>query len=252
MTYAYHRFSTSSQDETEQRHIIEEYARNNGLTIDAIVKDEGVSGGVSYRDRNLYDLVQMLQRGDCLIASEISRLGRSISDINILVNEELKPRGVRLVCIKTGVDIDCANINAMGQMQIFAFSFAAELEKELIVQRTQSALDARKELIAKDGGFFSKAGHWCTKFGPRKRGDLSRGQIKGGQIVADRAQRWREESPLYLRAQLQWAKGKSVDDILTEAQKLYEQNPKKYCTMQGGPLKRATLYIWMREWKETM
>jgi len=252
MTYAYHRFSTSSQDETEQRHIIEEYARKNDMTIDAIVKDEGISGGVSYRDRNLYDLVQMLQHGDCLIVSEISRLGRSISDINILVNEELKPRGVRLVCIKTGVDIDCSNINAIGQMQIFAFSFAAQLEKELIVERTQSALDARKELIKKDGGFFSKSGHWCTKFGPRKLGDISQAQFKGGRVISERVRKWREESPLYLRAQLLWAKGKSADDILADTAKLYEQNPKKYCTMQGKQLKKATLYLWMKEWKETM
>lgn len=220
------------------------------MTIDAIVKDEGVSGGVSYRDRNLYDLVQKLQHGDCLIVSEISRLGRSISDINILVNEELKPRGVRLVCIKTGVDIDCSNINAMGQMLIFAFSFAAQLEKELIVERTQSALDARKELIKKDGGFFSKSGRWCTKFGPATRGDLSSGQIKGGQVISNRAQKWREESPLYLWAQLQWAKGKSIDEILEGAAKLYEQNPKKYCTMQGRQLKRATLYLWIKEWEK--
>src|SRR5574344_1223539 len=100
----------------------------------------------------------MLERGDMLIVSEISRLGRSMSDINKLVSDELKPRGVRLVVVQMGIDLDCANIKALDEMLLFAFSFAAQLEKELIQNRTQSAIEVRKQKLKNEGSFVSKKG----------------------------------------------------------------------------------------------
>ena len=247
MTYAYIRFSTDSQDEVQQIQALKEYVTPRGITIDAIVRDEGVSGGVSYKDRNLYELVQKLEHGDVLITTEISRLGRSMGDLNLLVNEELKPRGARLIVVKMGLDLDCSNLKAVDQMVLFAFGFAAEVEKEMIVQRTQSALDARKELIAKEGGFFSKSGRWCTKLGPAKLGDITGAQIAGARVMADRAQEWRQQSPLYLWVQLQFARNRSRQDILADAAKLYRQDPKKYGTPKGKQLTKGTLSVWARE-----
>lgn len=247
MTYAYIRYSTDNQEDTQQIQALKEYTDPRGITIDAIVRDEGVSGGVSYKDRNLYELVQQLQQGDNLIVSEISRLGRSMSDLNLLVNEELKPRGVRLIVVKMGIDLDCANIRAVDEMLLHAFAFAAQLEKELIQQRTQSALDARKGLIAKEGGFFSKSGRWCTKLGPAKLGDITGAQIAGARVMADRAQEWRQQSPLYLWVQLQFARNRSRQDILADAAKLYRQDPKKYGTPKGKQLTKGTLSVWARE-----
>ena len=163
--YAYLRVSTDSQNLMQQQNAINEYIKYKGLTITDVVTDEGVSGGVSYKDRHLYNLIQSLNEGDVIVVSEISRLGRSMSDLNKLVNEELKPRKIRLIIITMGLDLDCSNLKAIDEMILFAFSVAAQVEKEMIQERTRNALEARKKKIVNEGGFYSKKGKWCTKLG---------------------------------------------------------------------------------------
>ena len=163
--YAYLRVSTDSQNLMQQQNAINEYIKYKGLTITDVVTDEGVSGGVSYKDRHLYNLIQSLNEGDVIVVSEISRLGRSMSDLNKLVNEELKPRKIRLIIITMGLDLDCSNLKAIDEMILFAFSFSAQVEKEMIQERTRNALEARKKEIVNEGGFYSKKGKWCTKLG---------------------------------------------------------------------------------------
>lgn len=152
MNYVYIRFSTDRQDERQQMNDIINYLSPKGLKVDKIFKDEGVSGGKSYKDRKLAALVAEMTKGDCLIVSEISRLGRSMSDLNKLVNDELKPRGIRLIVIKMGLDLDCANIKAIDEMILNSFAFAAQLERELVKDRTRSALEARKRQGIEIGG----------------------------------------------------------------------------------------------------
>ena len=163
--YAYLRISTDSQNLMQQQNAINEYIKYKGLTNTDVVTDEGVSGGVSYKDRHLYNLIQSLNEGDVIVVSEISRLGRSMSDLNKLVNEELKPRKIRLIIITMGLDLDCSNLKAIDEMILFAFSFSAQVEKEMIQERTRNALEARKKKIVNEGGFYSKKGKWCTKLG---------------------------------------------------------------------------------------
>lgn len=246
MNYAYIRFSTDKQDETQQVQALTEYAERQGVTIDAVEKDEGVSGGVSFRDRNLSGLVKKLKRGDALIVSEISRLGRSMSDLNILVNEELKPRGVRLIVVKMGIDLDCANIRAVDQMLLYSFSFAAQLEKELIQSRTQSALDARKKLIEEDGGFVSKAGNFCTHLGSKKGADMSAPARASAEKSKNAKDEWRKTG-LFAWVELQIRKGRPRREIVAEARQMYEKDPERWCTRQGKPLSEAHLSLWAKD-----
>lgn len=246
MTYAYIRYSTDSQDDMQQMQALTEYAEKHGITIDAIERDEGISGGVSYKDRNLNKLVKKLRRGDTLIASEISRLGRSISDLNIFVNEELKPRGARLIVVKMGIDLDCSNMRAMDQMIIFAFSFAAEIEKEMIVQRTQSALDARKKLIAEDGGFISKTGRFCTHLGSKKGADMSEAHMAAAASKRAKKDEWRKTG-LFPWVELQVLRGRPRKDIVAEAREMYDKDPERWCTRQGKPLSEAILSLWIKD-----
>ena len=247
MTYGYLRYSTSHQDEVQQRFALDEYASSHGLTIDDLVKDEGISGGVSYRDRNLYKLVRKMKPGDVLITTEISRLGRAMSDISRLLNEELKPKKVRLVVIKMGIDIDCSNMKAQDDFLFSALSFAAQLEKEMIVQRTQSAIDARKEAIKKEGGFFSKSGNWCKKLGNKKGVDMSPAQQSSILARHGKAQNWRGKSELYRLVERGIYKGWSRKRIMEEAIKKYDEEPDVYCTRQGKPLCEGTLSRWAKE-----
>jgi len=246
MNYAYIRFSTEKQDETQQLQALTEYAERQGMTIDAVERDEGVSGGVSYRDRNLNKLVRKLKKGDALIVSEISRLGRSMSDLNILVNEELKPRGVRLIVIKMGIDLDCSNLKAVDQMLLYAFSFAAQVEKEMIQQRTQSALDARKALIERDGGFISKNGNFCTRLGNKKGCDMTAAVRVSNENRRKAKDEWRSTG-LFVWVENQLLKGRPRREIVAEAREMYEKDPERWGTRQGRPLSEAILSIWAKD-----
>lgn len=176
--YEYSRISTQGQNFAQQHNSVEEYLSARGWSITETVTDKGVSGGVSYKDRNLYKLIQRMKSGDVLIVSEISRLGRSMSDLSKLVNDELKPRKLRLIVVKMGLDLDCSNLKAIDEMILFAFSFSAQIEKELIQVRTQSALDVRKQKIANGETFVSNAGNICTALGRPKGCKASEKAIK--------------------------------------------------------------------------
>lgn len=247
MTTAYIRFSSDKQDEKQQVQAIKDWSEPRGITIDVVEKDEGVSGSVSYKDRKLYGLVRNMKPGDILVCSEVSRLGRSMSDLNKLISDELKPRKVRLICIKMGLDIDCAHLKAIDEMLLMAFGFAAEVEREMIIQRTQSAIDARKEAIKKEGGFFSKTDRWCTHLG-RKKGTKAPGAGRAsGMAAMKKAGEWRDGSALYTMVSDEIAHGVSQKEILAKALRLYEKHPAIYCTRTGKPLCWGTLSRWAKE-----
>lgn len=184
----YARVSTSKQTLEQQERTVFEWLKAHNMQHTHTISDEGVSGGVSYKDRNLgKQVIPMLERGDMLIVSEISRLGRSMSDINKLVSDELKPRGVRLVVVQMGIDLDCANIKALDEMLLFAFSFAAQLEKELIQNRTQSAIEVRKQKLKNEGSFVSKKGNVVTHLGNAKGVNLSKANEASAKARTEKA-----------------------------------------------------------------
>lgn len=174
MIYKYIRFSTNSQDERQQEHTIDAWLLQRGMQADGIVKDEGISGGISYKNRQLFTLVKSLKMNDTLIVSEISRITRSgFGELDELIRGYFKPNHLRLIICNVGLDINCSQIDAMTELQLSMLSIFAKMEKELIIGRTKSALDTRRELLDRDGGWISKKGNWTTGFG-RKKG--SKGQ----------------------------------------------------------------------------
>ena len=164
-TYAYIRVSTDKQKFSQQLNAIDDYAKTKGVKIDAIYEDEGVSGGVSYKDRKLYELIQIMREGDLLIVSELSRLGRSMYDVNKLVNDELKARKLRLSIVSMGIFLDCSKMKAIDELILTNFSFSAQVEKEMIQNRTKEALDAIKKEIKEKGFHISKKGAVCKRLG---------------------------------------------------------------------------------------
>lgn len=187
----YGRVSTDKQTLEQQNRTVQEWLKRNGLKSDIVITEEGISGGVTYKKRKLgTDVLPLLEAGDMLIVAEISRLGRSMSDLNKLINDELKPRKIRLVIVQMGIDLDCGNIKAMDEMILFAFSFAAQLEKELIQERTKSALEVKKKQIEENGYFISKAGNKCTSLG-----GTTTGQATGGRVNGEKRRKEAAENP---------------------------------------------------------
>lgn len=179
-TYAYHRFSTDEQDAQSQRNIIAKYAEAKGLHIDEIISDEGISGSVSYRKRNLYELLSKAQAGDTVIVSEVSRLTRGgIIELSDMIAEFFAKKKLRLIISNVNLDIDCSDVNPLVELQLSMMATFAKIERLNIKQRTKAALDARKKKISEEGGFISKSGNWCTSLGGNTNGQSKGGKANG-------------------------------------------------------------------------
>lgn len=164
-TFVYIRVSTDKQTFMQQQNAIDDYLKSRGMKADEVFADEGVSGSVPYKKRKLAALVEEMQEGDALVVSEISRIGRTMSDLNKFVNDELKPRKLRLIIIKMGLDLDCSNLKAVDEMILFAFGFSAQVEREMLKERTASAMDAIKKDIAEQGFHITKKGKKIDRLG---------------------------------------------------------------------------------------
>jgi DNA invertase Pin-like site-specific DNA recombinase len=137
--YAYIRVSTDSQETENQRYEVLKYANEKKLGNVEIV-EETISGRKSWKERQLKKLVDTLQKGDILIVTELSRLGRSMLEIMELLSILLRA-GVELHVVKTS---QILKDDLQSKVFAMAFSIAAEIERELISQRTREALQRRK------------------------------------------------------------------------------------------------------------
>ncbi len=134
--YAYLRVSTDDQTVESQKLGIVEYATRQGLTIDKYITDDGVSGTVLAKDRKLNTILKKAVKGDTVITSELSRLGRSTADV-INTCQLFVKKGVNCYLIKQGMAIDNT---PMGKMMIAILGAFAEMERDLISQRTKEGL----------------------------------------------------------------------------------------------------------------
>lgn len=168
-TIAYLRFSTDKQDERQQLNTIQKYLEAKGMRIDKTFMDEGISGGTSYTKRNLFNLCNDIKENDILVVSEVSRITRSgIAELSEIIEKYFKPNHLRLIICNVGLDIDCSDINPMVEMQLMMLATFSKIEKQLIQERTKSALETRKKKLAEEGSFISKKGNVCTSLGRPK------------------------------------------------------------------------------------
>lgn len=140
-TIAYIRVSTNKQDVNNQRLEILDYARRNDFKVDDFIEIE-VSSRKSQKDRRIEELMSRLNQGDILIVSELSRLGRSTSEVIDLVNGMIL-RKVNLIAIKQGLRIS-AKMDMQTKVVVTMFSLFAELERDIISERTKTALAGKK------------------------------------------------------------------------------------------------------------
>ena len=140
MIYAYYRVSTELQNYESQKVGVIDFANRMNWKIDKEYIDEGVSGTILAKERKLGTLLNILNKNDVLITSELSRLGRSTSDV-INTCQLLVKKGVNCYLVKQGMSIDNT---PMGKMMIAILSAFAEMERDLISQRTIEGLKRRK------------------------------------------------------------------------------------------------------------
>ena len=138
MIYGYIRVSSDKQTVENQRFEIRNFCQYQNLKIDDWI-EETISGTKSYDKRQLGKLLKEVNKDDIIICSELSRLGRNLFMImeilNICMNKECRVWTIK-DNYRLGDDIQ-------SKVLAFAFGLSAEIERNLISQRTKEAL-ARK------------------------------------------------------------------------------------------------------------
>ena len=141
MVYGYIRVSTSHQNMENQQLEIEKFARLNGIHIDEWI-EEKISGTKKPESRKLGRvLMQHAKEGDIIICTEISRFGRSLIMIMNVLQYFLE-RDIKVWTIKDNYRL---GDDIQSKVLAFAFGLSAEIERQLISQRTKEALALRKK-----------------------------------------------------------------------------------------------------------
>ncbi len=139
MIYGYIRVSSDKQTVENQRFEINNFCELNKMVIDGWI-EETISGTKSYNKRELGKLLKRVQKDDLIICAKLSRLGRNLFMImeilNICMTKECRVWTIK-DNYRLGDDIQ-------SKVLAFAFGISAEIERNLISQRTKEALARKK------------------------------------------------------------------------------------------------------------
>lgn len=139
MIYGYIRVSSDKQTVENQRFEINNFCENRKLHIDGWI-EETISGTKAYNKRELGKLLKRIEKDDLIICAELSRLGRNLFMImeilNICMTKECRVWTIK-DNYRLGDDIQ-------SKVLAFAFGLSAEIERNLISQRTKEALARKK------------------------------------------------------------------------------------------------------------
>ena len=152
MVIAYIRVSTELQSYEGQQYEIEQWCHRRNWEVHRWVQEK-VSGAKEINRRTLGRLLKRMNRGDVLVCTELSRLGRNMMMVMGILNT-CSQKGIKIYSIKDNFELS-DSLNA--KIIAFAFSLAAEIERNLISQRTREALAAKKQAGIKLGRPFGKS-----------------------------------------------------------------------------------------------
>lgn len=191
-TIGYLRASTAGQELEKNKADILTLANEKDLGK-VIFVEEIISGKVSWRDRKLAAVLNELKKGDSIIVSELSRLGRSMLEcmeiLSIATSKEIKIFSVK------------GNWNLDGTLQskilAMAFSMAAEIERDLISSRTTEALRHRKASGLPMGRPFGSGSSKLDKYRPEIEALLANGSTQ--RFIATRYDTTPENLSVWLR-----------------------------------------------------
>src|SRR5574344_3134921 len=139
MIYGYIRVSTDKQTVENQRFEIDNFCTKKNIAVQQWI-EETISGTKEPEKRALGKLLKRLQKNDILICSELSRLGRSLFMIMDVLSACMK-KEIQLWTIKDNYRLGS---DISSKVLAFAFGLSAEIERNLISQRTKEALARAK------------------------------------------------------------------------------------------------------------
>lgn len=139
MIYGYIRVSTDKQTVENQRYEINQFCGKSGIVVDKWF-EETISGSKKLEERQLGKLLKKMKKEDVLVCSELSRLGRNLLMIMGILNECMN-RDIEVWTIKDNYRLGS---DISSKVLAFAFGLSAEIERNLISQRTKEALARKK------------------------------------------------------------------------------------------------------------
>lgn len=132
-TFAYGRVSTKDQTTENQKREIE----SAGYAVDYWYADEGVSGKVCAVQRPQFaKLLQQIRDGETLVVTKLDRLGRDAQDVSATI-KMLAKRRIEVVVLQLG-KLDLTS--AAGKLMLTMLAAVAEMERDLLIERTQAGL----------------------------------------------------------------------------------------------------------------
>jgi len=152
MIYGYIRVSTDKQTVENQRFEIRQFCEKNQIIVEKWI-EETISGTKIPEKRQLGILLNDITSGDLIICSELSRLGRSLFMIMSILSQCMA-LGVKIWTIKDGYRL---GEDIQSKVLAFAFGLSAEIERNLISQRTKEALARLKSQGQKLGRPYGQA-----------------------------------------------------------------------------------------------
>ena len=135
MIYGYIRVSTDHQTTENQRFEIKRFCEKQDLVIDCWI-EETISAKKDLNKRKLGRLLRRIQKDDLIIASELSRLGRNLLQVMSILHHCMDV-GAKIWTIKDNYRLGS---DITSKVLAFAFGLSAEIERNLISQRTKEAL----------------------------------------------------------------------------------------------------------------
>lgn len=221
MKAIYNRCSTEAQDFDQQMQCINQYLQRINETDEIIHVVEKVSGFVKHTERKLDNLLKQCNKGSIIYISELSRLGRNMSDLFSIVSYAGE-HDITIIQCKDGTIIENKSIG--GKALLFALSLAAEIELENIRQRTKMGLAARKAKGLPTGGA-------CRK----EKADMT----KAAQASADRRREKAKNNPknvFFWQFCLNWQKKNGKFTAMTDFQPIADElNSLGQTTVKGLP-----------------
>jgi putative DNA-invertase from lambdoid prophage Rac len=135
--FGYTRVSTKEQTVENQRREI----AAAGYKVEFWIQDEGVSGKVSAMQRPQFaKMLGQIRDGETLVVTKLDRLGRDAQDVGATI-KMLATRGIEVVVLQLG-KLDLTS--AAGKLMLTMLAAVAEMERDLLVERTQSGLERAK------------------------------------------------------------------------------------------------------------
>lgn len=135
--WAYYRVSTHRQDLDAQKIGVEKYVKEKSLKIEREISDDGISGMARAEKRKLGVLMNIAKEGDIVIVSEISRLSREVFEVLRIIHTFIK-KGVSVHLVKQRLIADNSPI---GAIFLTVWGAAAQMERELLVERTKEGIE---------------------------------------------------------------------------------------------------------------